>query len=274
MKPDEIDCRLCGAPAAATFARRSDDGSEIHCYTCTACGSLQTEQPYWLSEVYAAASSPARLDLDTSAVARCLFNRIVVALLWKLGGFANGRDRLLDWGGGPGLFVRLLRDVGIDAYLYDKYARNHYATGFVRTEDTQYAFVTAFEVFEHFPDPEKDLEALFALQPSFLLISTSLFSGQGPDWPYLGPPKSEHVFFYSQAALALIGRRFGYDVLRMPHSLALFHKPGLSNIRLRVASRLIAHPRLAEFVFAVKRKWSLADEDSRALRQRVDAGRR
>jgi len=270
MKPAAIDCRLCGAPTAFGFARPTDDGGEIRCFVCTACRSLQTEPPYWLDDVYAAAASPSRLDLDTSAVARCLFNRIVVALLWKLGGFANGRDRLLDWGGGPGLFVRLLRDVGIDAYVYDKYARNHYATGFVRAEDTRYSFVTAFEVFEHFPDPATDLEPIFALDPAFLLISTSLFTGQGPDWAYLGPPKSEHVFFYSEAALALIGRRFGYEVFRMPHAITLFHKPGLSTTRLRWASRLIAHPHLAEIAFALKPKWSLADEDSRTIRRRVD----
>lgn len=271
MRLDSIECRLCGAPATLAFARPADDGTTIRCFACTSCRSLQTEAPYWLAEVYAASSSASRLDIDTSAVERCLFNRIVVAFLWKLGGFANGRDRLLDWGGGPGLFVRLLRDVGIDAYLYDKYARNHFATGFFRDNDTRYSFVTAFEVFEHFPEPAKDLEAIFALDAAFLLISTAPFTGQGHDWAYLGPPKSEHVFFYSDEALELIGRRFGYQVMRMPQAITLFHQPRISRTRLQLVARLIAHPRMAELAFALKSKWSLADEDARTIRRRIDA---
>ena len=182
----------------------------------------------------------------------------------------QAQDKLLDWGGGSGLLVRLLRDVGIDAYNYDKYAKNHFASGFSRSDEQRYSFVTAFEVFEHFANPATDLETIFALQPSFFLISTCLFKDEGPDWPYLGPAKSEHVFFYSEAALQLIGRRFGYQVFRLPHEITLFFKSPISTIRLRLANLLLSNDHAAEIAFALKRKWSLSEADNRTIRALIE----
>ena len=273
MGSDAISCRLCGAQADFSFSRRARDGDEIKCYECTSCHSLQTQVPYWLDDEYAAAAAYTYPNLDTSAAERALRGRIAVCFLWKLCGFSSPEDKLLDWGGGPGLLVRLLRDVGIDAYNYDKYAKNHFASGFSRSDEHRYSFVTAFEVFEHFANPATDLEAIFALQPSFFLISTCIFKNQGPDWSYLGPAKSEHVFFYSERALQLIGRRFGYQVFRLPHEITLFFKSPISTTRLRLANLLLSNDHVAEIAFALKRKWSLSEADNRkihALIERMD----
>lgn len=273
MKSDVIPCRLCAAPAAFKFSRRADDGDEVCCYECNACRSLQTEAPYWLEAEYAASAADGCLNLDTYAAARSARSRTSVYFLWRLAGFGSPHDKLLDWGGGVGLMVRLLRDIGIDAYLYDKYATNHFASGFVKSDLHTYRVVTAFEVFEHFANPTIDLEAVFALAPSLLVISTGIYQKQDAGWPYLGPPKSEHVFFYSAQALDLIGARHGYLVMRLRHDVTLFVKGGDLAKRLRWARVLLSFNYVADLAFALIRKRSHCASDNQLIRAMRQAQR-
>jgi hypothetical protein len=277
MQADTIECRLCGGTSKSRFSRRALDDSEVSYYECTLCLSLQTEEPYWLKELYADAQEAARRpgseeenpDLDTWAVERTLYCRMVIYFLWKLGGITKSEDRLLDWGGGPGLLTRMLRDVGIQAYNYDRYVRNHFASGFGRSDGDRYDFVTAFEVFEHFAKPKSDAEVIFSLQPSALLISTEIYKDQGPDWPYLGPAKSAHVFFYSDEALRRIGSIFDYKVVRLDRSMALFTRTPVAKARLMLIQKILSRRRLAEILFALKHKYSLSGEDNQKIRQRL-----
>ena len=163
----------------------------------------------------------------------------------------------------------MLRDVGVQAYNYDRYVRNHFASGFSKSDEDRYDFVTAFEIFEHFTKPKSDVEVIFSLQPSVLLISTGIYEGQGPDWPYLGPAKSAHVFFYSEEALRWIGRIFDYKVARLPRSMALFTRTPVAKARLVLIQTLLSRPRLAEILFVAKRKYSLSIEDNQKIRQRL-----
>ena len=266
MVNELIPCRLCMAPTNFKFARTAIDGENICCYQCSQCYSLQTQVPHWLEAEYSASASESHLNLDTYAADRSLRCRTTIYFLWKMVGFSSQRNKLLDWGGGVGLMVRLLRDAGIDSYLYDKYAKNHYASGFVRSEGERYAVVTAFEVFEHFANPGLDIEELFSLDPSMLVVSTSLYKNQGPEWAYLGPAKSEHVFFYSAKAMDIIGQRFGYRVLKLRHDITIFYKAELSTFRLRCAGLLLSRNYIADVAFALIKKRVHAESDNHRVR--------
>lgn len=262
-------CRLCGQTSALRFSRRDSDGYHVSYYECSFCRSLQTEDPHWLSDLYAEhaqrlltpGSEEQNPDLDTWAVERTLYCRMAIYLFWKLSGLSKPSDKLLDWGGGPGLLVRMLRDIGIDAYNHEAYIRNHFSAGFSRSNNETYKFVTAFEVFEHFAKPKSDLEGIFSLEPEVLLISTGIYRNQGADWPYLGLPKSAHVFFYSDEAFKIIGRTFGYSVARLPRSLTLFTRTPVPRTRLLLIRNILSRPRLGEILLAAKTKPSLADQD-------------
>ena len=124
------------------------------------------------------------------------------SLLLRLAG--AGPDTVcLDWGGGNGLFCRMLRDQGYDFYTDDKYADPFYCQGFTRQQcdDLPIDVVTSFEVFEHLATPAIDLNRIRALKPKLWIFSTQLYSQQNANLKYLAQDTGRHVFFYSTNAL-------------------------------------------------------------------------
>jgi hypothetical protein len=201
-------CRLCGGAIVPKFRRTVLGKHEVEFLECPACGSLQTEAPYWLDEAYAGANLAA---LDSGAAQRNLLN------LASCGVVRNtlGLNDVLDVGGGDGLLCRLLRDYGVNCYVRDKYAVPTYARGFTQPDFEKPQLVLAFEVLEHFSNPQAELGALFDVSPDAVLVSTEIYRNQGAEWWYLAPESGQHVFFYSEKALGLIAKRYGYEVLRV-----------------------------------------------------------
>ena len=106
--------------------------SEVDCFQCPHCELIRTQQPDERDE----ACSGATASLDTGALARNRFcTRLVLAVLGILG---HGAPRTLDFGGGHGVLVRLLRDPGIDARSFDARADNLFAQGFDGDLEGQY----------------------------------------------------------------------------------------------------------------------------------------
>ena len=105
------------------------------------------------------AYSEAINDSDPGIMARNLANRnIVLATLFTLGQLD---ERVIDCAGGYGILVRLLRDLGIDAFWSDLYCKNLVARGFEYATGVGCGLVTAFESFEHYVNPSAELDRLF-----------------------------------------------------------------------------------------------------------------
>lgn len=229
-----INCRLCDAPAEWRFSLDLISRHSVQYYECTNCGSLQTEPPYWLDEAYAN-SNLARLD--TGAAQRNLTNLGAILSWVKIAGIRT----VVDIGGGDGLFCRLLRDYGVDARLEDRYAANTYAQGFDDGPRIAPVLFTAFEVLEHYSTPKDDLAGLFETRPESVIVTTALYTGQGPDWWYLTPDSGQHVFFYTRHAMKLIGDRFGYDV-SFAGNYTIFNRPGrIGSAQLAVAKAAMSN---------------------------------
>jgi hypothetical protein len=198
-----IACRVCGAPS-----RWLRDGPllgrRVGYFDCAACGYFQTEVPTWLDEAYSSAIN----DVDTGLMARNLHNlrRVVMTLA----AFRRLHGRVVDHAGGYGILVRLLRDVGVDAYWQDKYCANLVARGF-EADAGPCELLTAFEVFEHFELPLKELRAMLERAPR-VLLSTELIAGEAPppaDWWYLGAAHGQHIGFFRPRTLAWMAQRLG-----------------------------------------------------------------
>src|SRR5262249_51230365 len=157
---------------------------------CTACGSLQTEPPYWLAEAYRTQGT----DMDTGAAQRSL--ELAMRTTGLLGLLSWQRDRVaLDYGAGMGLFARLMRDRGFNFFAYDRYLSPFYMDQF-RADDPATLkpdLITAHEVVEHLADPAAELPAIFGRGADLVLVTTELFNDQGPDWRYLAPENGQHV---------------------------------------------------------------------------------
>jgi methyltransferase family protein len=142
--------------------------------------------------------------------ARILQMAQLVSLALRLAGI-DSQARCLDYGGGNGLFCRMMRDQGFDFWNYDKYVTPFYCSGFVvERPTTPFAVITAFEVFEHLAQPARDIDEIFGLEPNLWIFSTQLYRDQGADWDYLARTNGRHVFFYTARALEGLAARRGY----------------------------------------------------------------
>jgi predicted O-linked N-acetylglucosamine transferase (SPINDLY family)/glycosyltransferase involved in cell wall biosynthesis len=205
-KERESRCRLCGSSIVPVFSRQILCKHPVTYSKCGGCGSLQTEAPYWLDEAYA--QKPERFD--TGKASRTLTNFLLLRRLFEILGI-HPHDRCADFGGGTGLFARLMRDIGYNYYSYDKYGSGEFCDGFGWERfDRPVKLVTIFECAEHFSDPATEWEAIFATGPDFIIGTTGLYTGQGVDWIYLSPESGQHVFFYSPNAFAYIAGKHGW----------------------------------------------------------------
>lgn len=133
------------------------------------------------------------------------------------------QGRVVDYAGGLGILVRMLRDAGVEAHWADKYCENAVARGF-EADDRAYDLLTAFEVFEHLENPLQDLRSMLSRAPA-VLISTGLVPGRDtpePNWWYFGPEHGQHIGFFREATLAYMARRLNCHYRSDGRSLHLF----------------------------------------------------
>ncbi len=178
-------------------------------HICSRCDYWCTDEPHWLEEAYSAAISAA----DTGLVLRNIM--VATDLTTVLGGlFPTGP--YVDWAGGYGMLVRLMRDAGFDFWWRDPYAENLLARGFAWSGANSSA-VTAIEVLEHVSDPLGFLrESLEGAGTDTVIFSQELHSGPDPEWWYLTPATGQHVSFYSLRTLETIARLLGMTLHTSP----------------------------------------------------------
>lgn len=199
-------CRLCGHMARFRYRKLILNAYNISYFQCDHCCCLQTEDPYWLEEAYGNYAE----RYDTGKATRTLDNFLSLPSLFDELGI-NKEMCCVDWGGGSGLLARLLRDVGYNVYSYDKYSTSEFSQGFMWPEQQQnVSAITAFEVVEHFSNPNMEWNELLKLAPDTVILTTVLYCGQDANWDYLSPENGQHVFFYSKAGIALIAASYGY----------------------------------------------------------------
>jgi len=229
-----MKCRICSSPADM-FAKAVILGKyDVSYYKCGDCGFVQTEEPFWLAESY----SDAIANSDIGLVGRNLtLSRLTRAII---GIFFDGDGRFLDYGGGYGLFVRLMRDLGLDFQRYDKHCTNIFAQGFdaCMGDGDRYELLTAFEVFEHLVNPLEEIERMLELTDN-ILFSTELVPEPCPspgDWWYYGMDHGQHISFFTRKALSFIAEKHGLH-LYTSGCVHLFTRKKMSPLFFRVTSR-------------------------------------
>jgi hypothetical protein len=162
-------------------------------------------------------------------------SRIVEGVIMK---WFDPFGAFLDYGGGNGVFVRMMRDKGFNFYRYDKYATNVYSIGFdlsdVQDKFSRFELLTSIEVIEHFENPLEELARMFSLSDTVLFttfINDNLGINELKDWWYISEFYGQHISFYSKRCLNLIADKYGYNFYSNNVDTHLFSKNKIENIR-------------------------------------------
>lgn len=187
-------------------------GHAIYYHRCEGCGfCCAPEIAGWSPDAFArriynadyVRFDPDYIDVRPRANARHLVARFGAQPVF----------RHLDYGGGAGLLSRLLDEAGWRSTSFDPFVQ-------VDTDAAslgQFDLITAYEVFEHVPDP-RDLVARLAalLAPSGLILFSTLVSdgqvvpGKRLDWWYAAP-RNGHISLHTSRSLAILAGGAGLN---------------------------------------------------------------
>lgn len=224
-------CRICDRKIAYRWSAIIFDQS-VEYYECENCQYIQTEEPYWLNQAY---KNSINLS-DTGILKRnqeCHDRTLIT--LWLLDGL---EEDVVDYAGGYGILVRMLRDSGISAYWSDKYSQNLLAKGFEATKQGRF-LTTAFEVFEHLSRPKDELDQILSLSNS-IFISTQIAPTPMPlsmDWWYYGLEHGQHIGFFRKRTLEYLACKANVNLLSDGKSFHLLTKCKLNERKWKLAMK-------------------------------------
>ena len=235
----EMKCRICKTENTPCFSATIMNKHHVEYFHCNTCGFIQTEEPCWLDEAY---DRPIN-KTDTGYLDR---NLRLSAKLTIAMHFHFRKDGLfLDYAGGHGIFVRLMRDIGYDFYWADKYSDNLFASGFEWDENMgEVEAITALECFEHFIDPIDETKNLLRITDN-IILTTALVPKPIPkpdEWWYYGLDHGQHIAFYSKETFNFIARELDLNYANFGnlHFLTKDRIPAYK-IRLLALSKISLH---------------------------------
>ena len=224
-----MTCKICNQATKEIFKAKILNKHKIYYFYCEHCGFLQTEEPYWLDEAYSESINIS----DTGYIQRNINISQKLTILLAL--FFDKNAKFLDYAGGYGVFVRMMRDIGFDFYWDDKYTTNLFAMGFEYNNLDKYKAVTTFESFEHFVNPMVEIENLLKVSKN-IIFSTELLPNNIPkpeDWWYYGLDHGQHISFYSEKTFLFLAQKYGLHYSNLG-GLHLLSEKKISNMKLKI----------------------------------------
>jgi len=250
-----MDCKICLSTVTYFATARVLNKYDVQYFKCPHCGFVQTQEPFWLNEAYSEAIAGSDLGLIRRNIA---FSRIAQALITVV---FDSNAKFIDYGGGYGLFVRLMRDAGFDYYRLDELCPNLFARGFDAdgAGRDQYELLSAFEVFEHLMEPMREIERMLTFSRN-ILLSTELLPPTQPkpgEWWYYSLEHGQHVSIYSRPSLEVVAEKFHLKLYSNNSALHLLTDRNIPSFMLRLLFRSGA----AILISSLKSKVSLLPAD-------------
>jgi SAM-dependent methyltransferase len=218
-------CPVCGGEsfylASVDFNKSCEEirgkfldpsGIPVDYHACSQCGFAYTPELYgWKIDEFAERIyNDEYVEVDPDY--RSSRPRSNAQALQTLVGTRGSELRHLDFGGGNGVLSETLRGAGWQSTSYDPFV-----DGDLRKLDYgRFDLVSAFEVFEHVPDPQKLMNEIELLcdEDAVVLFSTLLSDGNlapGGDltWWYASP-RNGHISLFSRKSLEILAAQRGF----------------------------------------------------------------
>lgn len=233
---DPIDCQICGCPShlygVVDFGKSADvfngnpiiyTGIPVYYRRCKSCGFVFSDTMLdWSAddfkrEIYN--DNYELYDPDYKLKRPSSYSELICRLV----GDIVCREKCLDFGGGAGLFAKLMRDKGLDYCSFDPF----YGDDFDLSQ--RFDFITAIEVLEHSNNPKETARSICSLLSSggFAIITTLLqpanFDVMGLNWWYVSP-RNGHISIYSQKSLQTLFGLYSFKVTSFSENLHLIYK--------------------------------------------------
>lgn len=258
-----MKCRICSAKTDIFDNTIIMGKYEATFSQCQECGFIQADNPYWLDESYA---EPVSLS-DVGMVRRTfLLAQVAIAVISVL---LSRNGRYVDYGGGYGLFTRLMRDRGFDFSCFDKYCKNIFAPEFSVSENGEgmCEMVTAFEVMEHLADPLTEFSKMLSFSHN-VLVTTELVPSNTPklnDWWYYGVEHGQHISFYTINSLRILAARHHLFLATNGRNIHFFSKKNVNPTYFRT----IISPAFSWAIRLIYPNGSLLESDFNRCRTKV-----
>lgn len=215
-----MQCKICNSSTQVITHKHILNKYDVNYHQCSTCGFIQTDSPFWLPEAY----NSAITALDIGLINRNIYFQDKIPLL--IDTFFPDAAIMVDYGGGYGMFVRMMRDKGFNFYRQDNYCKNLFADHFDLSDAPAKKFdlLTAFEVFEHLDNPLVEIDKMFALSDS-LVFSTVLSPStvqEFENWWYVSPLIGQHIAFYNKTTLEFIAKKFNKKLFSNGTNLHVF----------------------------------------------------
>jgi methyltransferase family protein len=252
-------CNICESPNELFGTGLVLNKYEVKFFRCSSCGFIQTETPYWLEEAYSKAIASSDIGYVGRNVGMARVTRALISLAF------DANKRFIDYGGGYGMFVRLMRDAGFDFYRHDLHCENLFAHGFdlenlSPEEKNKFELLTAFEVFEHLADPLSEVRKTLEFAPA-IFFSTVILPEPAPpigSWWYYVLEHGQHISFYTVRSLQILAEKFQLRLYTNRESLHLLSRTKISSAAFRLATT----PKLLRLVNLIFRRESLLTKDA------------
>ena len=236
LAPIPVPCKICAGPSpllgVVDFHKSCIEtqgyhlplsGCPIYYRQCETCHFAFTDAfDEWSAEAFQANiynDSYISVDPDLVEVRPAGNARLIGATFQP----TRTSMRILDYGGGTGLFAERLREQGYSAATYDPFLDCH------PIPDERFDLITCFEVMEHAPFPRETIAAIVGLmkEEGAVLFSTLLqpasFNKTGLQWWYASP-RNGHVSLFSPQSLALLFQLHGMKVASFTEGLHIAYR--------------------------------------------------
>jgi hypothetical protein len=232
-----MNCHICNQNTTLIYQTKVLNKYDVSYFKCSSCNFIQTEHPYWLKEAY----ENVITSLDIGLVSRNLY--LLENIPPVIDSCFPKAKTMLDYGGGYGMFVRMMRDKGYQFFRQDIYCDNLFSKHFDISEnkDTKIDIVTAFEVFEHLEHPLAEIEKMLSYAEN-IIFSTALTPRdieEFKNWWYITPQTGQHISFYSVESLEFIAKKYNLHFYTNGHNLHFFSKNKIDSNRIQE----LFHPR-------------------------------